>query len=647
MRCISVITQDSFLFIVGTGAIYRKSVNAPGWEPACLMGGFHKIRSTGNALFCYNSGSLFRSLNNGDTWENIDMGYEYATIECVDSAIVTLTDFGLYRSLDNGVTWTEIHPEPLSSGISWIFAQDSILFCYLEDIDLLFLSLNYGDSWITYPLTGLNGNKDQPHFYNNDLWMSSANEFYIFNELINEWILQQDTLPVSIWYSYLIDDGETLYCCTNNGFFRYNVGSSSWEDESQGLEDLYCWDACCDDNVILLATRSGLFSKYENEPWIPLYNDLFGLEVNQLLMEGDGYYATANDSIYYSDDVEIGFETWETQGFYPAHKLISHPSGWCEGSDSGFLISLDTGHIWTGFDNGLEDIEIYDIARTNVYYYAMAGVGLFRSHTYFNNWERVPDEIGNMHLSDIDVLYNVLFAVGNGLLYRSTDFGTSFEAVPEAGNGNYLYTKNNKMFFYNNTEIKYSTDLGGTWQSWLTGITNADIINCMDISDSEDATVVGGFVGPWNPVPFLKIFSPENPEGKDISDNLNFYWSSVYVVKIKDGRIFACPSSGGLWYRDDLMVGVKEDDAPKPGTSSLSIYPNPASETIQICLQNPLTNAEYQVLDFSGRMMMKGLINNESSGFSLNLTSLPDGMYFIIILYDDGTAATGKFLKIE
>jgi hypothetical protein len=660
-NCHSITQQDSFLFIDGPGGIYRRQIDDPTWDSACLIGGFIKIRSTGNALFCFGGdmmSSLYRSLDNGFTWEYMDLNYEYRNIENVDSIIFLDTyNDGLLRSFDNGESWTEVDPSPDLAEISWIYSQKGIIYCFLEDVDSLYKSIDYAISWTTYPLTGVIEGGGHPYLYNENLWLASENQFYVFNDLINEWIIQKDSLPVEVYTADFIEDSETLCCYTNHGYFRYDALDSVWIDCSQGLENLWCGDACKVGNTIYLATASGPFSKTGEEQWIPQYEDLFGFTVSQVFVVASRTYALANGKIYYSDEISEGFEILETQGYCPPRQMIVTDTAWYLGSDCGFSISLDSGQTWPEHNAGIEGRRIFQFALADYYYFAEisqpSGHGLFRSRTDSINWEIVPNEFGNAYFHDIDVINNVLFVIlgSSSGLYKSTDNGTTFEAVPEAGyNNSHLFVKNNKIFLLRDyDDVLYSKDLGVSWHTWISGVDDYSI-SCMDITDNDETTVLGGYIAaPWYPVNYLALFTPQYPSGMDIIDNLPAYnWSSVSDVLLFDGSIYACPSSGGLWYRDDLMVGIKEDNLSKKELSDpMQLFPNPLSHFLTIDLQENAAQSEYLIFDQLGRVMKRSLFEKNNSQMTIDVSGLQQGVYFVVIRDSQGGYLTGKFMKID
>jgi hypothetical protein len=71
--------------------------------------------------------------------------------------------------------------------------------------------------------------------------------------------------------------------------------------------------------------------------------------------------------------------------------------------------------------------------------------------------------------------------------------------------------------------------------------------------------------------------------------------------------------------------------------SSFEIYPNPASDVLKIEYESFLKPKKIQLFDYTGRLVMANKGEDE-----LNVESLKSGLYFVTILFDNGTQATQK-----
>jgi hypothetical protein len=77
--------------------------------------------------------------------------------------------------------------------------------------------------------------------------------------------------------------------------------------------------------------------------------------------------------------------------------------------------------------------------------------------------------------------------------------------------------------------------------------------------------------------------------------------------------------------------------------SKLSIYPNPSSTSISISL--PVFINSFEVTDVIGRVInSKSKIQNQNE-IQLNITDLPQGIYFIKTIDKSGDINIGKFVK--
>lgn len=77
---------------------------------------------------------------------------------------------------------------------------------------------------------------------------------------------------------------------------------------------------------------------------------------------------------------------------------------------------------------------------------------------------------------------------------------------------------------------------------------------------------------------------------------------------------------------------------PKPQNSDLQVYPNPFKDEFYVA--NP-DAANYEVYDFSGKLVLKGDINNQK----VTAAKMQKGIYIIKIIMQDGSAISKKMIK--
>jgi hypothetical protein len=79
----------------------------------------------------------------------------------------------------------------------------------------------------------------------------------------------------------------------------------------------------------------------------------------------------------------------------------------------------------------------------------------------------------------------------------------------------------------------------------------------------------------------------------------------------------------------------------KTRNNELSLYPNPASDVLNIRLPGSgFNNAEAIIRDISGKELSRTVIESNSP---INISSLPKGIYSITII-KDGKLLSGKFI---
>lgn len=76
-------------------------------------------------------------------------------------------------------------------------------------------------------------------------------------------------------------------------------------------------------------------------------------------------------------------------------------------------------------------------------------------------------------------------------------------------------------------------------------------------------------------------------------------------------------------------------------TTNISLYPNPATDVINISVQGNNSDMNAEIYNVSGQMVHRAVVQNNSS---INISNLPDGMYYIKL---NGETANGtqKFIK--
>jgi hypothetical protein len=123
---------------------------------------------------------------------------------------------------------------------------------------------------------------------------------------------------------------------------------------------------------------------------------------------------------------------------------------------------------------------------------------------------------------------------------------------------------------------------------------------------------------------------------------------TVYFVKSKTGDYwkmrftgFGGSSNGNYIFSKEKLstVGIKENNDVK---ASISIYPNPSNGsnvTLLYDLENNYTNAELNVIDITGKLILRETLNNTIGFYShtINTQNLKAGVYVVSIQLNNST----------
>lgn len=94
---------------------------------------------------------------------------------------------------------------------------------------------------------------------------------------------------------------------------------------------------------------------------------------------------------------------------------------------------------------------------------------------------------------------------------------------------------------------------------------------------------------------------------------------------------------------DTSGTGVNEN---RLENQTLTVFPNPATTEIKIKLSSKKSNEiEYTLTDVVGKKISSEKINSTYGEFTINTTSLPNGIYLIHVTSEKGIICTSKFIK--
>jgi hypothetical protein len=91
-----------------------------------------------------------------------------------------------------------------------------------------------------------------------------------------------------------------------------------------------------------------------------------------------------------------------------------------------------------------------------------------------------------------------------------------------------------------------------------------------------------------------------------------------------------------------VVVTDSKNETKKAGETALSIYPNPANETLKI--NGLYESANIEIYGLQGELI-HSIKNTNSTYLTLDIRNFPNGIYFVKVSDRKGNVSTGKFVK--
>lgn len=125
----------------------------------------------------------------------------------------------------------------------------------------------------------------------------------------------------------------------------------------------------------------------------------------------------------------------------------------------------------------------------------------------------------------------------------------------------------------------------------------------------------------------------------DYSANFDQYLQPINMVRSDGGQFFPVGFAGGI----SPAMSINFYDAASANlvelpTSGIVAYPNPASEIVNIPHGKMEGNVSVTIIDINGRIIETQNSTSCSSTLTVDVSSLPTGMYTMKLTYEDGTS---------
>jgi Secretion system C-terminal sorting domain len=670
-RIESIVSVDSVIIAeIENRGIYKRIGNQD-WE-LCIEGlYFRDILKAGNCVFVTNgseSGHYQRSLDFGETWETLPEMISWHQAICVDTVLFEKEGYYFMRSFDYGTSFDSI-PFPVSQmWVDEMFANDSLFIASFEGQDdafKIFVSDDYGDSWDSIPLDGIeypySFSVEQIDFLNGQYWLQSCSRsvpmntknLHVFDQGTQKWINVTLNLPGWTQHNDLFEfNGQILCSIDTYPVFAFNAQDSSWFEFADGSKSVNQF--AMHQDSLYCATDQGLCSLDTNGIWTRHYGGISNRDITSIAQYHDTLFLTASNELFYSTDMGDNFTIMDDIW---GKKIITSDSLFYMLSEHEFKISYDKGENWISYSDSLTDYfyaHLGDLCITPSWYYIGGNAGLYRSPTDSIIWTlmdiypNAPTRILKVVSVDSSVFVGTTW-IDNWILRISYDYGVSFDYQFDISG---RITELDQIYYRLFDSIYFSKDLARTWQSmpFAEGYIpfnmdkNGDLIAVVGAKES-------GYHYPLDELMVL-ISVNEGQQWQHITHNLPLTPETrsfeELIIKFIDTRLFVENPGYGLWYRDDLLTNTTEKQF-SDDNDFVKVYPNPAKDRcyFEYSLTNP-SEVIIRIYNQYGRTV-EVLREAQTSGLqniSWDVNKVAEGIYFFTVSHNYGWGS-GKILVVK
>lgn len=589
--------------VPGMSSQYVIGIGVNNYDPDILIAGL----SSDNGIR--------RSTDGGDTWDEVGLSSGYmkgfgCDPQHPDTMYVAMSslDHSVYRSTDQGASWEPIGPAGSGWGLLVApFGSGETIIATTSDG--FYMSSDYGATWdlvvsgSSYaPAVSDGANLYAPVISDGGVYESS--------DLGATWDLNTVGIVASYWQAGCASSMGYL-AGHYGGIYRTLSTGSSYTVSQEGISNGFIHTVSYDSSSgTLLAggEHHGLWRSLDDgQSWDIVYPGPASWTIYDIAPESDSdysgpvRYAATADGLYRSDDYG---DTWVPAGLSGTQlsSVAFDPDdpdlAWAGTASSGVHYTTDGGSSWTagtGFPFALyPSIELIDLVSGDLRVlvsFQQLGEGVYYSDDGGVSYTMatVP---GSYHpdLSTRTGDSPMAYVATDGGIYRSFDRGETWEACP--GSSGLMWTvqgsMNDNVFAgTNGTGVKWSPDLGDTWQSLNTGIENKVV------------------------------------------------WDIVYG----DGanQLFAGLRGFGVVELTDDQLGLEGGTSPEV-PMAVDVFPNPAASVVSIILAGIGSGpAEVSVYSSDGRLVHSDQVSSGGS-CSWEAGNMPSGIYLVHAVSGDSRA---------
>lgn len=602
-----------------------------------------------NIIFATSSSSgIYRTIDGGVTWTkpvSDNFGYD-VEFKPGNLSVVYASGYGFHKSIDGGATFTTINGfingpkmigvSPADPNLVYVLEAAGSKFNALytsEDNGDNFTKLDHGGrNFFGYSTIGDDNRGQAPRDMAIAVNPINANEVHIAGILTwrsmdrgVDFTITSDWIPgnaaaANIGYCHAdIDDlmfnGTTLYAVTDGGIFKAantaTINANYFEDLTTGLSirQFYKIGVSQTDDVIVSggSQDNGTSFYKQSTGW----RDWLGADGMETFISKD------NSNIFYGT-TQFGSLYRSTNGGNSAISINS-PSG--------------DGNWVTPFEQ--------DPIQANTIFVGYKRV--YKSINRGSSWTTISQDFG-YNLDNLKIANSnnqVMYASQGYKLFRTEDGGDTdwVQTTFPGGNINYIAIHPTDpmkiaVAITSNNKVKVSHDGGETWTIYKNNLPNFSAMCLVWDDNGKDGLYLGMDYGVYY---IDNTFTDWQP----YSNMLPNVIINELEINQKTRTLYAGTYGRGLWATP--LVGKKIGIDKVYFNDKVGVYPNPASS--EVIISSPIsTEGSIKLFDVTGKMLIYRQHAVLDNSFSLDVSHLPTGVYFIRLNTAQGMA-TKKLLK--
>ena len=567
---------------------------------------WQRVRRLEYYVYGGNSCGIYRSYDGGDNWEELDnglptnddvgrigIGISQSNPNVLYAIYADKVGYfkGIYKSEDGGNSWSQTNDGNLGdmyASYGWWFGRlkidpNNADVVYAIGFDL-YKTTNGGGSW-SYASSSVHVDQHEVAISpdnSNRVLLANDGGLYHSNNAASSWNHQLN-LPITQFYTCAIDAShpERLYGgAQDNGTNRTLTGNTNDWTSIYGGDGFYCLIDPSDNTYVYAEYQYGNFARSTNS---------------------GSYFSSATSGISYSDR-----KNWNTPVvmnpldpmvlYYGANKLYKSTNR--AGSWTAISGDLTNGASSGNQNFGTITTISVSAANTNIIYAGTDDGNVWMSENDGGIWTKISDDLPNRWISRV-----VADPVDPQVAYVCLSGFRQNEYMPH---------------------IYKTTDIGNSWEDVSLGLPEAPVNDLIIDPENTQRLIVATDVGVF--------FKDENNESWMALSNglprvpitdLSFHSPSNRLVAATYGRSM---------YMLDFTVGVENEVI--TSDISVSIYPNPASEMVEISLDNVKIPYLVELVNINGQIVYSDTHYQQKTQIALTELGITSGIYLLNVSLD-------------